>query len=108
MENVLELTERLESLVEKARREAQEIVDQAKREAQAAVEAAKQEAERRRLNAQRRVGIEDFLVEREAQARKEAEKVRREYEERAKKILAVSEEKIEEAVKAVLEEVLPK
>ena len=34
MENVLELTERLESLVEKARREAQEIVDQAKREAQ--------------------------------------------------------------------------
>ncbi|HDJ21854.1 MAG TPA: hypothetical protein ENF19_01455, partial [Candidatus Bathyarchaeota archaeon] len=82
--------------------------DQAKREAQAAVEAAKQEAERRRLNAQRRVGIEDFLVEREAQARKEAEKVRREYEERAKKILAVSEEKIEEAVKAVLEEVLPK
>jgi vacuolar-type H+-ATPase subunit H len=59
------------------------------------------------LRAQRRTGLEEFLVESEAEAEKEAKKATKEYDKRVKDILNTSDEKIKEAVDFVLKEVLP-
>lgn len=107
MKNILGLSERLIALIEKAQSEANEIVSTAQKEADESLAAVKAEAEKRRLRAQRRTGLEEFLAPAEAEARKEAEKVTKDYEARVKEIKGISDDKVKEAVEYVLKEVLP-
>ena len=80
MKNILSLTERLNVLMEKAEAEANEIVSSAQRKSETSIDEARKEAERRRLLAQRRTGIEEFLAESESEAEKEAKQVTKNYE----------------------------
>ena len=67
----------------------------------------REDAERRRLRAQRRTGLDEFLADAEAEATKEAKKVTKDYEKRVQEIKDISDEKLKEAVDVVLKEVLP-
>jgi vacuolar-type H+-ATPase subunit H len=51
--------------------------------------------------------LDEFLVDAEADAKKEAKKVTKDYENRVKEIMGTSDEKIKEAVDHVLKEVVP-
>lgn len=108
MENILNLSERLIALIERAEAEAREIVSKAQRESDESIIALKEEAEKRRSRAQRRTGLDEFLAPEEEKARREAEKFSKEYEERANEIRNTPDEKITIAVQYVLEEILPK
>ena len=107
MENILNLSERLNALIKRAEQEAKEKVSKAQKEADESLIRVKEESEKRRLRAQRRTGLDEFLAPAEADARKEAKKVAEEYEKKAREIRNTSDMKINEAVKYVLEEVLP-
>jgi len=108
MKNILSLSERLIALIEKAQSEANEIVSKARREAEESLTEVRDEAEQKRLRAQRRTGLDEFLKDAEAEAKKEAKKVTKDYEEKVKEIKNVSDAKIRSAVDYVLEEVVPK
>ncbi len=107
MKNILSLGERLKALIEKAEAEANALVSEAQSKADTSIAESKTEAEGKMLRAQRRTGLEEFLVESEAEAEKEAKKATKEYDKRVKAILNTSDEKIKEAVDFVLKEVLP-
>jgi vacuolar-type H+-ATPase subunit H len=108
MKNILSLGERLKALIEKAETEANAVVSEAQNKADASIAETRTEAEGKRLRAQRRTGLEEFLVDSVAEAEKEAKKVKKEYDKRVKEILNTSDEKIKEAVDFVLKEVLPR
>jgi len=108
MKNILGLSERLTALIEKAESEAKEIVSKAQRRSETSLAEARKEADRRRLLAQRRTGLEEFLAESEAEAEKEAKKVTKDYTKRVEEIKNTSEAKIKEAVEYIIQEVLPK
>ena len=107
MKNILGLGERLKALIEKAESEAGELISQAQKKSDETLAQVKEDADRKRLRAQRRTGLEEFLAESEAEAAKEAKKVSKEYEKRVQEITGISDEKIKEAVDFVLKEVLP-
>ncbi len=107
MKKILNLSERLNELIEKAEAEAKGLVSKAQTKAETSLAETKKEAERRRLLAQRRIGLEEFLAESEAEAEKEAKKVTKEYAKRVKEIKDTSDDKIKEAVDYILSEVLP-
>jgi len=108
MKNILNLSERLVALIEKAEVEAEEIVSKTQKQSEDSIAQVREEAERKRQRAQRRTGLDEFLSESEAEAMKEAKKVTKDYEKRVKEIKETSDDKIKEAVNYVLEEVLPK
>ena len=108
MKKILSLGERLQKLLDKTELEAQAIVSEAQKEADEIIRGARDDAEKRRLRAQRRTGLDDFLKEAEAEAKREAVRVRKEYSERAASIREVDDNKVEEAVSYLVEEVLPK
>ena len=107
MKNILSLSERLIALIEKAQAEANEGVSKAQKEAEESLAEVRSETEKKRLRAQRRTGLDEFLVDAEADAKKEAKKVTKDYENRVKEIMGTSDEKIKEAVDHVLKEVIP-
>lgn len=107
MKKILGLGERLKTLIEKAESEAEELISQAQTKSDETLAQAKEDAETKRQRAQRRTGLEEFLVESEAEAAKEATKVSKEYEKRVQEIKDTSDDKIKEAVNFVLKEVLP-
>jgi vacuolar-type H+-ATPase subunit H len=107
MKNILSLGERLKVLINKAEAEAEELISQAQNKSDETLTMVKEDAEIRRQRAQRRTGLDEFLTEAEAEAKKEAEKVTKDYEKRVQEIKATSDEKIKEAVAMVLKEVLP-
>ena len=107
MKNILSLSERLKALIENAEAEAKGIVSEAQKKAETSIAEATTEAESKRVSAQRRTGLEEYLAESEAEAAKEAKKVAKDYEDRAEGIKNTSDDKIKEAVDYVLKEVLP-
>lgn len=107
MEKILNLGGRLQKLLEKTEAEANEIISEAQRKADRIITKAKDEAEQKRLRAQRRTGLDEFLADAEAEAKKEAAKVNKEYDKRVKEITAISNEKFNEAVDYILKEVVP-
>ena len=107
MKNILSLGERLKALIEKAEAEANALVSEAQSKADTSIAESKTEAEGKMVRAQRRTGLEEFLVESVAEAVKEAKKATKESEKRVKNILNTSDEKIMEAVDFVIKEVLP-
>jgi vacuolar-type H+-ATPase subunit H len=107
MKKILGLSERLIALIEKAQAEANMIVSKAQKEADESLEEVKAETEKKRLRAQRRTGLDEFLVDAEAEAKKEATKVKKDYAKRIKEIRGTSDDKIKEAVDHVLKEVVP-
>jgi vacuolar-type H+-ATPase subunit H len=107
MKKMLGLGERLNALIAKAEAEAEELISQAQTKSDLELAQAKEDAERKRQRAQRRTGLDEFLVESEAEAEKEAAKVTKEYEKRVQEITGISDDKIKEAVDFVIKEVLP-
>jgi vacuolar-type H+-ATPase subunit H len=107
MKNILNLGERLKALIEKAESEAEVIISQAQKKSDETLAMVKEDAERKRQRAQRRTGLDEFLVDAEAEAKEEAKKATKEYEKRAQEIKDISDEKLKEAVDLVLKEVLP-
>ena len=107
MKNILSLGERLKALIEKAESEAEELISQTQKKSDDTLAMVREDAERRRLRAQRRTGLDEFLADAEAEATKEAKKVTKDYEKRVQEIKDISDEKLKEAVDVVLKEVLP-
>ncbi|MFH1180505.1 MAG: V-type ATPase subunit subunit G family protein [Candidatus Bathyarchaeota archaeon] len=107
MQKILSLGGRLQKLLEKTEAEANEIISEAQMKADRIVAQAKDEAEKRRLRAQRRTGLDEFLADAEAEAKKEAKKVTKDYAKRVEEIKTISEDKLKEAVDFVMSEVLP-
>ena len=107
MRDLLSLGERLQSLMEKTEAEAAEIIAKAQTRADEMVSTTKEEAERRLQRAQYRSGLDEFLKEAEEEAKQEAKKTEKDYIKTAEEIKKVSEEKIAEAVKLLVKEVLP-
>jgi len=107
MRDLLSLGARLQNLMEKTEAKAAEIIAEAQTQADEMVTTAKEEAERRLQRAQYRSGLDEFLKDAEAEAKQEAEKTEKEYTNTAEGIKKVSEEKIAEAVKLLVKEVLP-
>ncbi len=107
-ENILSLGGRLQKLLEKTEAEAQEVISDAQAEADEMVREAKEESERRLVRAQYRTGLDEFLQDAEAEAKKEAEKTRRDYANQAEKIKAIPEDRVKEAADLLVKEVLPK
>lgn len=107
MQKILSLGGRLQKLLGKTEAEANEIISEAQKKADQMVAQAKDEADKRRLRAQRRTGLDEFLADAEAEAKKEAKKVTKDYEKRVAEIKNISENKIKEAIDFVLKEVLP-
>ena len=99
--------ERLQRLLDNAKKDAEEVVVEAERKASEMISKAKAEAERRRNLAQRGTGIDELLSEAEEKAKVEAEKSLEGYKERVEALKKVPEEKKQEAVALVLKEVLP-
>jgi vacuolar-type H+-ATPase subunit H len=107
MERVLSMGERLQRLLNDTETKADEIVAEAQRKADEMVSKAKAEAERRRNMAQRGSGIDELIREAEEKAKVEAEKSIEDYKKKAEALKKVPEDKIQEALKLVLKEVLP-
>jgi cell division septum initiation protein DivIVA len=107
MRDLLSLGERLNNLMEKTEAEVAEIITNAQTQADEMITTTKEEAERRLQRAQYRTGLDEFLKEAEAEAKQEAEKTEKAYTKSADDIKKVSEEKIIEAVKLLVMEVLP-
>ncbi len=99
--------ERLQRLLDKAEKEAEEIITEAETKANDMISKAKTEAERRRNLAQRGSGIDELLSEAEEKAKVEAEKSFESYRKKAAALKEVPEDKMEEAVIRVLKEALP-
>ena len=107
LERVISMGERLQRLLDNAKKDAEEVVVEAERKASEMISKAKAEAERRRNLAQRGTGIDELLSEAEEKAKVEAEKSLEGYKERVEALKKVPEEKKQEAVALVLKEVLP-
>jgi vacuolar-type H+-ATPase subunit H len=107
LEKVLSMGERLQKLLDKAEKEAEEIVTEAETKSNEMISKAKTEAERRRNLAQRGSGIDELLSEAEEKAKVEAEKSLEDYQKKAEALKKVPENKMEEAVARVLREALP-
>ena len=108
MQKILSLGGRLQKLLEKTEAEANEIISEAQRKADRITAQAKDESEKKRLRAQRRTGLDEFLADAEADAKKEAAKVSKDYEKRVMEIKNISDDKVKAAVDFVMKEVLPK
>jgi len=108
MERVLDIGERLQKLLEDAEREAERNVAEAQKRADEMISRAKEEAETRRHRAQRGDGIEDLTRGEEEKAKEEAAKILDGYRVKAEAIKKVSSARLEEALKLVLREVLPR
>lgn len=107
MQKILSLGERLQELLEKTEAEAKDIISEAQRKGDQIVAQAKDEAEKKRLRTQRRIGLDEYLVDAEAKAKEEANKVTKDYEKRVEDINKISDDKIKEVADFVLQEVLP-
>ena len=108
LEKVLSMGERLQKLLDKAEKEAEEMVTEAEKKANDMILKAKTEAERRLYLAQRGSGIDELLSEAEEEAKVEAEQSLEGYRKKAKELIKVPEDKMQEAVALVLREALPK
>ncbi len=107
MQKILSLGGRLQKLLDKTEAEANEIISEAQKKADQVIAEAKEEAEKKRLRAQRRTGLDEFLADAEAEAKSEATKVTKDYEKRVKEVHNIPDDKFKSAVDLVLKEVLP-
>jgi V/A-type H+-transporting ATPase subunit G/H len=106
MENLISLSERLQKLLNKTELEAQAIISEAQKKADDTIKEAKEDAEKRRIRAQRRSGLEEFLKEAESEAKVEAEKIKKEYVAKASSIRRIPQTKIDDTASFVVKEVL--
>jgi vacuolar-type H+-ATPase subunit H len=107
-EDILSLGGRLQKLLEKTDAEAQEIISDAQAKADEMVREAKEESERRLVRAQYRTGLDEFLKDAEAEAKKEAEKTRKDYAKQVENVKAIPEDRVKEAAELLVREVLPR
>lgn len=105
---ILALGERLQNLLNKAEQEATTIVSEAQQEAERKIRNARETAEQRRLRAQRRTGLDEFLKDAEKEAEQEAVKVLIEFQKRAADIENTPTDKINAAAEYLVKEALPK
>ncbi len=108
MEKLVSIGERLEKLLAEAEKQAKLEVLQAEKRAEEMISQAKTEADRRRVMAQRGVGIDALLREANEKAKQDAEKIIEEYEARSEALKNVSKDKMMKGIAFVLEEVIPK
>jgi vacuolar-type H+-ATPase subunit H len=108
VERVLDLSGRLQRILEEAEKAAEMKVEEARKRAEEMITRAKEEAENRRIRAQRGDGIEDLTRAEEERAKLEASRILEEYRARAERLRRVPEDRFREAVEMVLGEVLPR
>ena len=99
--------ERLQRLLDEAEKEADVKVADAEKSAEEMIAKAKTDSERRRTMAQRGYGIDELLKEAEDNAKKEANKMIKDFTKKAETVKEVTEDKMEAAVALVLREVFP-
>jgi vacuolar-type H+-ATPase subunit H len=107
MKKILSMGGRLQNLLLEAEAEVEKIISEANAKAEGIINKAKDDANLRLSQAERRRGIEDLLMIEEKKAKEEAKLIKREYEERINKLRKVPDDKREEAVSLIIEEVIP-
>jgi vacuolar-type H+-ATPase subunit H len=107
VKKVLSVGKRLQAILEEAERESQQRLADAKRRSDEILTKARAEAEEKKSKAQRGAGIDDLIKAEEARARKEAEKIRAEYEQRIEAVTKLPKRKHDAAVELVLKEAMP-
>ena len=107
MDRIISMGGRLQKLLADAEVEANKKVSEAQNKADEMIRTARSDAEYRRKRAQRGTGIDELIAEEEKKARKEADKITKEYADKVDDLRNISEEKMNEAQALVLGEVLP-
>jgi vacuolar-type H+-ATPase subunit H len=107
VKKVLSVGKRLQTILEEAERESQQRLADAKRRSEEMVNNARIEAEEKKAKAQRGAGIDDLVRAEENRAKKEAEKVKAQYEQRIETIKKLPNRKRDADIDLVVKEVLP-
>lgn len=107
VKRVLSVGKRLQTILEEAERESQQRLADAKRRSEETVNKARTEVEEKKVKAQRGAGIDDLIKAEENRAKKEAEKIKAQYEQKIEAIKKISTKKRDRSVDLVVKEVLP-
>ena len=107
IDRIISMGGRLQKLLADAEAQATKKISEAQSKADELITTAKSDAENRRRRAQRGTGIDDLIAEEEKKARKEAEKITKEYSQKVENLKNISGDKLAETVVMVMKEVLP-
>jgi len=107
VKKILSVGKRLQTILEEAEKESQQKLADAKRRSEEIVNNARTEAEEKKAKAQRGAGIDDLVRAEENRAKKEAEKVKAQYEQKIEAIKKLPKRKRDDDVDLVIKEVLP-
>jgi vacuolar-type H+-ATPase subunit H len=107
VKKVLSVGKRLQTILEEAEKESQTKLSDAKRRSEETLNKAKTEAEEKKAKAQRGSGIDDLVKAEETRAKKEAEKIKAQYEVKIEAMKKLPKKKRDHAVDLVVKEVLP-
>jgi vacuolar-type H+-ATPase subunit H len=107
VKKVLSVGKRLQTILEEAEKESQQKLADAKRRSEETLNKAKAEAEEKKSKAQRGAGIDDLVKAEESRAKKEAEKIKAQYQQKIEAIKKLPKKKRDTSVDLVIEEVLP-
>jgi vacuolar-type H+-ATPase subunit H len=107
VKKVLSVGKRLQTILEEAEKESQQKLADAKRRSEETLNKAKAEAEEKKSKAQRGAGIDDLVKAEEARAKKEAEKIKVQYQQKIEAIKKLPRKKRDTAIDLVIKEVLP-
>jgi F0F1-type ATP synthase membrane subunit b/b' len=107
VKKVLSVGKRLQTILEEAEKESQQKLGDAKRHSEEMVNKAKTEAEEKKSKAQRGSGIDDLVNAEENRAKKEAEKIKAQYQQKIEAIKKLPKKKRDLSVDLIIKEVLP-
>lgn len=107
VKKVLSVGKRLQTILEEAEKESQRKLGDAKRRSEELVNKAKAEAEEKKSKAQRGAGIDDLVKAEENRAKKDAEKIKTQYQQKIEAITNLPKKKKDTSVNLVIKEVLP-
>lgn len=107
VKKVLSVGKRLQVILEEAEKESQIKLSDAKRSSEETLNKAKAEAEEKKSKAQRGAGIDDLVKAEENRAKKEAEKIKAQYETKVEAMKKLPKKKRDTSVDLVVKEVLP-
>ncbi len=107
VKKVLSVGKRLQTILEEAERESQQKLADAKRRSEETLNKAKAEADEKKSKAQRGAGIDDLVKAEENRAKKEAEKIKAQYQQKIEAIKKLPKKKRDTSIDLVIKEVLP-
>ncbi|MCX6648100.1 MAG: hypothetical protein NTV61_01745 [Candidatus Bathyarchaeota archaeon] len=107
VKKILSVGKRLQIILEEAEKESQQKLGDAKRRSEEMVNKAKTEAEEKKSKAQRGAGIDDLVKAEENHAKKDAEKIKAQYQQKIEAIKKLPKKKRDHSIDLVVKEVLP-